>query len=285
MKPMEEIPYQVEIITSQVPNRLCRFYQEQIYEYYQDGRARYEWDRIRQDYILYGDTSIGQICASCPLNILLGVEGCKGDLFEFEVFLKAATTIWPGSLLMQKNALNASFSFEETQELLKEIESMQEQGKNINWPVAQVFSKVGVPLTSVNSFKYNNLVFYEWSGDENRIFFTTNRGYHIGLSSEGIILKKNYGETLPDQFLKVTRKGFRVVGQAVSGKIIPVPLNRTKLPEWFPDAPDEDTELRFTELPVSGVFRDIFNMIIVYGQTALDHFTGINIFSEFYRRA
>lgn len=281
---MKRIPFQVEINISQVPNRMCRFYQEQIYEYSATGKARFEWDRVKQDHILRGDPTIEQICGPCPLNILLDVEGCRGELYEFEIFIRAITLVKPESMLLQKSLLNASFDMEETKELIEELQNLQEQGQMITWPVAQVFYPNGSPAVSENSFKFGNMLFYEWSGDDEDVFFTTNRGYHIGLSREGIILKKNYGENLPEPFLNLSRKGFRVVGQTVSGKVVPIPINRTKLPEWFLEAPDEDSELKFTELPISQVFQDIFNMIIVYGETALQHYTGINIFSQFYRR-
>jgi len=285
MKPMKKIPYKVEINISQVPNRFCRYYQEQIYEYSANGRARFEWDRIRQEYILNNNPAILEICDPCPLNILLDVEGCKGELFEFGTFLRALSIIKSDSLLLQKSTLNCEFSNEETAELIQEMEFLQEHGQMAGWPVAQVFYSNGSPTVSENSIRFNNLVFYEWSGEEDDIFFISNKGYHIGMTGEGIILKKNYGETLPDPFLSLARKGFRVVGQTLSGKTIPIPRNRTKLPEWFPGDPEADTELRFTTLPISDVFRDVFNMLIVYGQMALQHYTGINVFSEFYRRA
>ena len=285
MKPMKKIPFKVEINISQVPNRFCRFYQEQIYEYTNEGRARFEWDRIKQEHILYQNPAIMEICDPCPLNILLEVEGCKGDLYEFDTFLKSLAIVKPDSMLLQKNTLNCEFSSEETQLLIQEMEELQQQGKMLGWPVAQVFNNDGSPAVSDQSYKFNNLVFYEWSGDENDVYVTSNRGYHIGVSGDGIILKKNYGETMPDPFHSLSRKGFRVVGQTKDGKKVPIPMNRTKLPEWFDDSPEADTELRFTELPISDVFRDIFDMVIVFGQTALNHYTGINIYSDFYRRA
>jgi hypothetical protein len=67
--------------------------------------------------------------------------------------------------------------------------------------------------------------------------------------------------------------------------MVPIPLNQTKLPEWFPDDPEGDSELRFTELPIADIFNDVFNMIIAYSQTALSYYVGVNIFSKFYRRA
>lgn len=285
MRAMKKIPYQIEINISQVPNRLCRFYQEQINDYYADGRARYEWDRIKQNYILKQDPAIEQICGPCPLNILLDIEGCRGDLYDFDIFLKAIALVKPESILMQKNTLNAAFTDEETAELIKEMEGLQEQGQMITWPVAQVFNTDGTPVTSEGSQKHDSLVYFEWLGDDEESFFTTNKGYHLGVARDGIIVKKNYGETLPEAFLSLSRKGFRVVGQTVSGKVVPIPLNRAKLPEWFPDNPEADTDLKFSEIPITHVFQDIFNMIIVYAETALQHYTGINIFSEFYRRA
>ncbi|MCE1249093.1 MAG: hypothetical protein LWY06_20860 [Firmicutes bacterium] len=285
MKPMKKIPFEIEINISQVPNRLCRFYQERIYDYHADGRVQYEWDRIRQSWILHHDPTIEQICGPCPLNLLQEPEGCKGELFDFEVFLNALSMVKNDSLLLQKNTLNCAFTDQETAELIQELENLHEHGRMINWPVAQVYHPDGSPVISENSFKSGNNVFFEWTGEDEENYFTSNRGYHIGICKEGIVLKKNFGETLPDTFLSLAKKGFRVVGQTITGKTVPVPLNQTKLPEWFPDDPEGDSELRFTELPISDVFRDIFDMIIAYGQTALSYYVGVNIFSKFYRRA
>ncbi len=285
MKPMKKIPFKIEINISQVPNRFCRFYQEQIYEYTAEGKARFEWDRIKQEYIIYQNPTILDVCDPCPLNILLEAEGCKGELYEFDTFLKVLGIVKHDSIILQKNALNCEFTSEETEQLIREMEDLQDQGKMLTWPVAQVFFADGSPAVSEESFKSKNLVYYEWSGDDNDIYVTSNKGYHIGLTGEGIILKKNYGETIEETFNILSRKGMRVTGQTVAGKKVPIPMNRTQLPEWFPDDPGGDSELRFTELPISDVFRDVFDMIIVFGKAAMEHFTGVNIFSEFYRRA
>jgi len=283
MSPKNEIPFQVEINIFNIPTRNCRFFQEQIYEYFDDGRARYEWDRIKQEYMLGRDYSIEEICGPCALNLLLQVEGCKGELFDFETFIRMLPNVKPDSLLLQKNILNAKFNEEETKQLVEEMENLQEACQNISWPVAQVFVD-GQPAVSEESNKFDNLVFYEWSGHENKIFFSTNPGYHVGLTNEGIVLKKNYGETIPHNFVSLSRKGMRVVGTTQEGKTVPIPMNRAVLPEWWASNPGSNSELRFTSLPISGVFQDIFDMIIVFGQTALQYYTGINIFSQFYRR-
>ncbi len=283
MEPMKKIPYHVEINIFNVPTRNCRFFQEQIYEYYDDGRARFEWDRLKQDYMLGLDYSIEEICATCPLNLLMDVEGCKGELYEFEIFMRMLPNVKPDSILLQKNILNAQFDEEETSRLVEEMEKLQELTVNVSWPIAQVFVN-DEPVVWEESVKYNNYVYYEWSGDEDQIFFTTNPGYHIGLTNEGIILKKNYGETLPHKFVSLSRKGMRVTGKTKEGKLVPIPMNRAVYPEWWPENPGVNSELRFTNLPISYVFQDVFNMIIVFGKTALQYYTGINIFSQFYRR-
>ncbi|MFP4498510.1 MAG: hypothetical protein ACLFQV_09900 [Vulcanimicrobiota bacterium] len=284
MAEMRKIPYDVEINIGNIPTRYCRYYQEQIFDYYDDGRARFEWDRLRQDFMLGLDFTIEEVCSNCPLNIILDVEGCRGRLFDFDIFLRMLSNVKPDSLLFQKNIKNAEFSREETENLLQEMEQLQQYCKNITWPVAQVFCN-DEPVQSEESVKYNQMVYYEWGGEEAPNFFASNQGYHAGITKEGIILKKNFGETLPNVFVSLSRKGLRMKGTDLEGNLVPVPMNRATLPDWWPEDPYKESELKFTSLPVSFIFYDIFNMIIVYGQMALQHYTGINIFSKFYRRA
>jgi hypothetical protein len=185
MRPMKRIPFEIEINISQVPNRLCRFYQERIYDYHADGKVQYEWDRIRQSWMLHHDPTIEQICGPCPLNILQEPEGCKCELNEFEVFLNALTMIKADSMLLQKNTLNCAFNDQETVALIEELENLYEHGKMINWPVAQVFYSDGTAAVSENSMKTEGLVYFEWTGEDEENFFTSNRGYHIGICKEG----------------------------------------------------------------------------------------------------
>lgn len=283
MTEMKKIPYQIEIDIYQVPIRFCRYYQETIYDYNDSGLARFEWDRIRQDYLLGKDYSIEEICNGCPLNLLLGVEGCRGDLFDFDIFIRMLQNVKPDSILLTRELTDSTFNIEETRQLIKEMDSLQEYGNNISWPVAQVFLD-GKPVTSPDSLKFDNLVYHEWTGDEDQIYFTHNQGYYVGVTNQGILLKKNFGESFPEPFTTLTRKGMRAIGQTISGKTKPIPINRAVLPEWWPDNPTANSELRFTNLPVSNLFWDIFNMLIAFSETAVKNVTGINLFSPFYRR-
>jgi hypothetical protein len=283
MNVIKKIPYEIEINIANVPNRNCRYYQEQVYEYQDTGRARFEWDKLRQDYILGKDYMIEHICNPCALNILLDVEGCRGNLFEFDVFARMLPNIKPDSILLSKNILNSTFSIEETKRLVEEMEYLQDNSWKITWPVAQVFID-HEPVVFEDSVKYNNYVYYEWAGDDEQSFFATNKGYHVGVARDGIILKKNYGETLPDVFISLVKKGMRTIGKNKKGALIPVAMHQANFPEWWSDNPGQETELRFTSLPISGVFQDIFNMIIIFGKSALSESTGVSIFSRFYRR-
>jgi hypothetical protein len=283
MNMMKKIPYEVEINIAGVPNRNCRFCQEQVYEYQDTGRARFEWDRLRQEYIMGKDYTIEYICTPCPLNILLDIEGCRGDLFDFDIFIRMLPNIKPDSILLRKNTLNCTFDIDETRQLIEEMEILQENSWNLTWPVAQIYVNAE-PVILEESTKYNNYVYYEWTGEDDHVFFTTNKGYHVGITRDGIILKKNYGETLPDVFISLVKKGMRTVGKNKEKSLIPIPMHQAAAPEWWPDNPGLETELKFTSLPIPGVFQDIFNMIIIFGRTALSESTGISIFSRFYRR-
>lgn len=282
MKTMKKIPYEVEIDIFPVPVRHCRYFQEHIFDYKDDGTAFYEWENIRQNYLLEIDDKMLDICGACPLNLLVDVEGCKGELFDFEIFLKVLPNVKPDSILLSRDLLNGEFTLEETRLLVAEMEKLQEYSGNISWPVAQVFDE-GSPVKDENSVKHEGLVYFMWSGEEQQAFFSSNQGYHLGLTNQGIIIRKNGGEALEEPFASLNRKGMRVTGQTVSGKTVPIPINRASLPEWWPGREGENSELRFTSLPVSHLFADIFNMLIVFGNTSIKFVTGMKIFSRYYR--
>jgi hypothetical protein len=281
---MKKIPYFVELNVASIPTRSCRYYQEQVYEYLDDGRARFQWDRLRQDYLMNISDIALDICDNCSSNILLDFEGCKGQLYEFETFMKMLPEVKPDSILLQKRVLNALFDMDQTQTIIDEMEYLQEAGWNLFWPVAQVFVD-DRPAIFEDSLKCNNLVYQEWSGDDEQIYYTSNDGYHIGLTRDGIVLKKNFGENIPQTFVSLTRKGLRVVGKTETGQMVPISVHRAQFPEWWSENPGVDSELRFTSLPISGIFQDIFNMLIIFSKTALKNLTGVSIFSQFYRRA
>jgi hypothetical protein len=282
MKPMKKIPYEVEIDIYHVPMRYCRYYQEQIYDYDDHGMAIFEWEHHSQLYRIGESEKLEEICAPCPLNILLDVEGCRGELFGYEVFLKVIQNVRPDSVLLSKNVLDSDFNIDETKQILQEMEYLQEVTRNISWPVAQIFVD-GKPVKSEESIQFGGHVYYEWTGDDEAVFFSSNDGFHLGLTNQGMVLRKSFGEELPEPFSSLQRKGMRVIGTTTSGKTVPIPINKACLPEWWPENNDVDSELRFTSLPVSDIYFDVFNMIMEYGRVAIKHATGIKIFSRYYR--
>ena len=47
--------YQIQIDTFSVPHRHCRAYQERIIDFYDTGKPRFAWEKIRQEFILQQD--------------------------------------------------------------------------------------------------------------------------------------------------------------------------------------------------------------------------------------
>jgi hypothetical protein len=282
MKLMKRIPYEIELDVFPIPTRFCRFYQERIYDYYDDGRPRFEWEYMKQNYSLKVDQAIEKVCDSCHLNLLLGVEGCKGELYEFESFVKMISNVKPDSPLVTKGVLDSIYNEEETKQLVSDMENLQESGKDITWPVAQIF--IGdKPAIFEGSTKFNQMVYFEWNGDDDLTYFHANAGYMIAVSNRGIMLRKVLGDPVPDEFVSLARRGMRVIGNTTMGKIISIPINRAVLPDWWPENPGVDCELKFASMPISDLYWDIFNMIIIFGKTALKYKTGMCIFSKFYR--
>ena len=83
-----------------VSYRACRPYQEKIDDFYDNGKIRFQWDMIRQAYIMAGDQTLPAICEQCPLNIKQTCEGCHTEIEGLPAFLNILVKYMPESVLL-----------------------------------------------------------------------------------------------------------------------------------------------------------------------------------------
>lgn len=273
---MYDAGHQLKIDIFNVPYRHCRRYQEKIIDYYPDGRPLFEWERLRQNFILRNDQAITSVCQGCPLNIYNVVEGCQGDLYGLNAFIQAAGRVLPDSKFLKLSFEKATLEAEETLAILKELEVLGEKLKELRWPVAQLFYD-SVPAMTNSHDGTAKFVFFEWEGAEDINFKKGNESYFIGISQHGIVLKDIQGTSLPEEFKRLVKTGPAVYGETLEGNSINLPAINGLTPQWDELNPDADSELAHTYLMASIIFKDVLEALLIFCRTAANNKTGIII--------
>lgn len=273
---MYDTGHQLKIAIFNVPYRHCRKYQERIVDYYADGRPLFEWERLRQNFILRNDQAIASICHGCPLNIYHVVEGCQGDLYGLNSFIQAVGRILPESKFLKLPFDKVTMEAEETLAILKELEVLEKKLKDLRWPVAQLFYD-GVPAMTNSHDGTARFVFFEWEGAEDINFKKGNESYFIGISQQGIVLKDIQGNSIPDEFRRLVKVGPSVHGETLEGNSINLPAINGLAPQWDELNPYADSELVHTYLMASIIFKDVIDALLIFCRTAVNNKTGIII--------
>jgi hypothetical protein len=266
--------HRLEIDIFNVPFRPCRMPQEQIYEFYHDGKPRFEWDRLRQNWIFVQDPTILTFCEPCPLNVFNEVEGCKGQVEYLEPFLRAVAEVAPDSPLNELPLDGTPITQEENRAVRQDLENVEKALQGRLWPVAQVRRPEG-PLKEYFPDGGERLLYYPWTGEGPPSLITVNEGYQIFLSQHGLIVKATYEDPVPTTFRKLMREGRRVSGESVSGDVIGFQMSLARLPAWDPQDPNTDGTLEMTAYPANEVFREQLDLLDVFTGLAVQAETGI----------
>lgn len=266
--------HRIELDIFNVPFRPCRPPQEQIYEFYHDGKPRFEWDRLRQNWIFVKDPAILAFCEPCPLNVFQEVEGCRGEVDYLEPLLRAVAEVAPDSPLNDLPLDGTPLTVEENRVLRLDLENVERALKGRRWPVAQVLRPDG-PLREYFPDGGDRLLFYPWSGEGPPNLITMNEGYQIFLSQHGLIVKATYEDPVPTTFRKLTRQGRSVSGESVTGDVIGFQMSLARLPVWDPQDATADGSLEMTTYPADEVFREQLDLLDVFTGLALQAETGI----------
>ncbi|MBM3464087.1 MAG: hypothetical protein FJX76_18480 [Armatimonadetes bacterium] len=266
--------HNVEIDIFQVPYRPCRAYQERIAEYYMSGRPRFEWEKMRQKFLMEGNQDIVRVCAPCPMNILGTGEGCKIGVESLASFLGMLSHLRPETALTRFMFHDDLLSYEDVKVLWQEFETLNEVLAEVSWPIAQAYDD-GVPRPS-SAGGLRKVEYYEWEGGEENIIYS-NAGYMVGIGRDGIVVRESLGKTLPERFNRLFKEGANVFGETVGNRVMPFMPIDDHLPAWDDSGPFIATELRFHMVPVTEIYGDILETFLVYAPTALEHGAGLKI--------
>lgn len=264
----------VEIDIFQVAYRACRTFQERIADYYNSGRPRFEWEKLRQKHLMEGDQTIVGVCASCGLNVLADAEGCKVRIEGLTTFLSILNTIDPHHQLGGFSFADDVLSHNETRHLHDELERISQVLLEVKWPVAQIFVN-GEPRPDPTGMRA--ALFYEFEGGSGVTTIFSNKGFTVGLGRDGLEVEETGGVNLPERFSRLWKEGANVYGETVGGRMMPFLPVGTELPAWDDTPMFSRSEIRVIELSLLDIYADVIDSLSVFSSVALSNNVGLRI--------
>lgn len=262
----------LEIDIFQVAYRPCRPYQEQIADFYNSGRPRFEWEKMRQKFLMEGNSAIVDVCASCGLNILAEMEGCRIRLDGLTTFVGIVAGLEPNTRLIHYSFSDDVLSRDETRTLHDEMERLSQSLSEVIWPVAQMYEN-GEPLPDPDGT--HATLFYEFEGGDQMTVIHTNRGFNVGLSRDGLMVVDRNGQTMPERFSRMWKENASVYGETIGGRQMPFLPVDNELPAWDDSHAFAHSEIRVLELPLLEVFADVVESLTVFSSVAVTNNTGL----------
>jgi hypothetical protein len=264
----------VEIDIFNIPYRPCRPYQERIADYYNSGRPRFEWEKIRQKMLMEGDQAIVRVCSPCGLNILGDAEGCKIRIEGLTTFLSIVSNLSPQNRLSGFSFSDDLLSRDDTRILHDELERLSGELTDMKWPVAQLFLD-DEPQPDPTGMR--GALFYEFEGGDLMTVVFSNKGFTVGIGRDGLEVTESSGTNLPERFTRLWKDGANVYGETVGGRLMPFLPVENELPAWDDSPNFARSELRLIELPLLEIFADVIESLLVFASTALANNTGLKI--------
>jgi len=265
--------YQLSLDIFSVLHRHCRQYQEKIVDFYDNGRPRFAWEKIRQDYILQLNNRLGEICAPCPLNLEQLPEGCKLVTNDFFAFLNAVKATEKPSLFLDYNWDKAQIPFKEIPPFIEELEKISFALQNVSWCGAQVFN-YGQPQ-NVMRLGESLPKIYLWEGNPYPNYFFTDQVHMLGISREGLILKE-IGSGSESFYQQIFRQGPEVFAKTLEGRTERIG-DPSLPPLTWEEEPAQISELRLVNSPANLTFVSLLKTLLIFAHNALTHRTGIMI--------
>jgi hypothetical protein len=272
---MKRSQHRVDIDIFNVPYRNCRPYQERIADYYRDGRPRFEWEKIKQNMVLRGDDTVEVVCAPCPLNLMQTVEGCGIVVEGLTTFMGVMSHAKPDSMLVRYSYSDDVLTSDDARLLHRELEKLTPLLETMRWPVAQMFDRNGEPRMEEGNVERYAMI--EWEGGEAETFIFSNAGYTVAVGESGIIVRESLGDAPPQRFKRLVKVGANVYGETVDGQELPFRPVEECTPAWETGPVFGFGELRFVEMSLWEIFRDVVESLLVFSSVAMQHNTGLKI--------
>jgi hypothetical protein len=271
---MQRIVHEVELDIFRFDYRPCRVYQERIADYYQDGKPRFEWERLRQKRLVQGDQVMERVCGPCPFNLLDTAEGCKVRIESLPAFITALAHLRPSTPLIAYTFSDDILGLDDTALLCTELQAVARDFASTTWPVAMFYDRDEPRRTKDGSLR--ELDFVEWDGNE-ETFLYSNPGYTIALTEQGLLVRELDGDVLPNRYRRLWQESAAVWGETMQGDTLPFIPRSHQVPAWDSSGPFSRTQLRFVEMPLLGIYADVVDTLSAFGEVALAHHIGLRI--------
>lgn len=266
--------HKIKLDVYRVSYRACRPYQEKIDDFYDNGKIRFQWDMIRQAYLMAGEQTLPAICAQCPLNLRLDCEGCQIEIDGLSAFLNLTVKYMPESVLLNYRLQYDFLDIDIVRQLYKEMLEFEKMLADIKWPVARVLNGDS-PVMIPDGTGGGNPLYYPWEGEEEETFPFGSDSYYWGMNKDGIVVKDSFGNKAPYSFKKLYKQGFGVYGISDTGKMHTFVPVLGKFPSWSDPSGFTGSELVADEEKASLVFAKQLNTIIVFAEEAMKNNTGL----------
>ncbi|MFH0801772.1 MAG: hypothetical protein V2A78_05225 [bacterium] len=273
---MFEAEHEIYLDIFKVPFRPCRPFQEKIADYTETGRARFQWEKIYQRWMIYRDTEIADTCVPCPMNLFPAPLGCEGHIPGLRSLWTLLEKAVPESALLKMKEKDNLILLDAVQDLAEEMKSLPATISLFQWPVAQVFF-LGQPVYVEGLLSTVIPLLFEWNGQEEPGYQYSSAGYLLGRTQEGIILRETTGELLPQTFRRLWREGGPVYGETIEGEIMMIPAFNGVLPAWDSVDPCRDSQLMALEISAQEAFSRPLNLLKAFVDTAIYAKTGLGI--------
>jgi hypothetical protein len=255
------------------PLRNCRIYQEKIADFYESGKSRYEWEKIRQSYILTQNQAIINICAPCPLNLLQQAEGCRYKIQGLTTILAIINQIKPDSLFLNYDYYNTRLDRDDTLALADELKNLKINLNNQPWSAAEVkeLANPFLPVTDENK----PLAIYPWDGIPEGNWFAQKDYSLLGIAAEGLLLKDTRDDDPPLVLSRIFKEGESLYGENLEGKFIPLSHSAYSFPV-FEDY-SQEIEIKHAKISLAQAFEELLNTLETFLETAVKSRIGIEI--------
>ncbi|MGE0493970.1 MAG: hypothetical protein AB7S38_32475 [Vulcanimicrobiota bacterium] len=258
-----------------VGSRPCRVSQEKIVDYYTDGRPLFEWEEMRQRFILGSQTKILNYCEPCFLSVFGGLEGCKGEIDNLDILFRAMAEQAPHSPWNEVPQDGTPIFPDQLREMAVQLELLRVTLHQSEWPIAQPRYD-GQSVREQLPDGPGRRQFYIWDGEGPPSIIAHNDGYQIYFSKHGLLVKPTYSDPIPHTFVKIWREHRGTFGLSSSGETIGFPISRGRYPMWgFENVPG--AELVVEVIPSDEAFADVIDILDVFVSLANQFDTGITI--------
>lgn len=271
-------PWELSIDIFAVQSRPCAGPQELIIDYYNDGRPLFQWEHLRQGLAFRGDDSILEYCEPCPLSVFGGLEGCRGQVVNFDILFKALNELVPDSPWNEVPIDGTPIYPEQLRELSQALPWTRAQLKDKTWPIAQP-RYLGDPYGDGGYGSEIRPQFFGWDGNGPPALVDFNDGYQVYLSRHGLLVKATHGSPIPHTFSKLWREERGFFGLSSSGETVGFQVTRGHYPSWqLPN--DVGVELVTESVSAEVAFTEEFELLDVFVDLANQFDTGLLIRSE-----